>query len=316
MPVTNIQGSTTEQNNSGTISGNTGNGQTTNPGNSGTTQTQTTSGTQGLSTAELNDPNSIKVDVADKKAPLVILFGPPACGKTMTLVRMTRFLNSEGYTVKPIRTFRPSFDTNYKEMCDRFDETMNSNKAADATSRISFMLVEVLDHNKRRICQILEAPGEYYFNPEKPSAQFPNFVNTIIGNSNRKIWTIIVEPDWRDMPDRANYVTKISNLKRSMRAKDSTVFLFNKIDLTPYVRSIGDINTPAAIREVQNLYPNIFVPFKNQNPVTKLWREFNCDFVPFQTGYYTEAANSITYQEGPREYCVKLWSCIMKKITG
>lgn len=281
-----------------------------------TTTSQTTNGIHGLSEAELNDPNSIRVDVGDKNAPLVILFGPPACGKTMTLVRMTRFLNSMGYAVNPIRTFRPSSDANYKEMCDRFDETMNSNHAADATNRISFMLVEVLDHNKRRICQILEAPGEYYFDPKKPNAGFPNFVNTIIGSNNRKIWTIIVEPDWRDTPDRANYVTRISRLKQHMRTKDSTVFVFNKIDLTPYVRSIGNVNAAAAIREVQNLYPNIFVPFRNQNPITKLWREFDCDFVPFQTGYYTESVNGLTYQEGPSEYCEKLWACIMKKITG
>lgn len=56
----------------------------------------------GLSLAEMNDPNSIRVTISDHDAPLVILFGPPACGKTMTLVRMTRFLQSEGYTVSPI----------------------------------------------------------------------------------------------------------------------------------------------------------------------------------------------------------------------
>lgn len=269
----------------------------------------------GLSAAELNDPNSIRVTVSDPRAPLVILFGPPACGKTMTLVRLTRFLKSEGYVVSPIRTFRPASDTNYADICEKFDETMNSDNAAQSTSRISFMLVEVIK-NGRRICQILEAPGEYYFNPQKPQATFPSYVHTIITSSNRKVWTIMVEPDWLDHADRANYVTRIQHLKQSMRSRDSVIFVFNKIDKTNFVRNVGNINTSAAIAEVKHLYPNIFVPFMNLNPITKLWRTYNCDFVPFQTGYYTEAVNGLAYQEGPREYCVKLWRCIMSKITG
>ena len=279
------------------------------------TPVQQDSGVHGLSATELNDPNSIRVTISDHNAPLVILFGPPACGKTMTLVRMTRFLQAEGYPVSPIRTFRPTSDTNYTDICERFDETMNSDNAATSTNRISFMLVEVIK-NGRRICQILEAPGEYYFDPKKPNAQFPNYVNTIIASSNRKVWTIMVEPDWMDHTDRANYVSKITRLKQSMRPKDNAVFIFNKIDKTNFVRSVGNINMSAAITEIKNLYPSIFVPFMNQNPITKLWREYNCDFVPFQTGFYTEAVNGLTYQEGPREYCVKLWKCIMSKITG
>lgn len=269
----------------------------------------------GLSAAEMNDPNSICVTVSDREAPLIILFGPPACGKTMTLVRMTRFLKSEGYTVAPIRSFRPTSDTNHKELCEHFDENMNSNDAAESNNRVSFMLVEVIK-NGRRICQILEAPGEYYFNPKKPNERFPNYVNTIIASPNRKVWAIMLEPDWMDPNDRSNYVTKIARLKQSMRPKDSTIFVLNKIDLTNFVRGVGNINKSAAITEVKNLYPGIFAHFKNQNPITKFFKKYNCDFVPFQTGYYTQAVSRLTYQEGPREYCCQLWNSIMKQITG
>ena len=61
----------------------------------------------GLTSEELNDPNKISVTIADKEAPIVVLFGPPACGKTMTLVRMTRFLRENGYTITP--SIFPSF---------------------------------------------------------------------------------------------------------------------------------------------------------------------------------------------------------------
>lgn len=271
--------------------------------------------TTGLSSIEMKDPNSINVTIADQDAPLIILFGPPACGKTMTLVRLTRFLQNQGYTIAPIRTFRPTTDTHYKEMCDNFDQMINNNNAAAGNSRISFMLVEVIKNGKR-LCQILEAPGEYYFNPEKPNDHFPNYVNRIIASGNRKIWSILVEPDWQNEIDRRNYVTRISNLKQKMRMNDKVVFIYNKIDKTNFVRSVGDINIPAAIQDIQYLYPNLFVPFLNQNPITKLFKKFNCDFVPFQTGDYTQAINGLTYQEGPDEYCNNLWSTLLSKING
>lgn len=34
-----------------------------------------------MSSEELNDANKIKVTIADYKTPLVVFFGPPACGK-------------------------------------------------------------------------------------------------------------------------------------------------------------------------------------------------------------------------------------------
>ena len=119
----------------------------------------TTSNIVGLSNEELNDPNKISVVIADKDAPIVVLFGPPACGKTMTLVRLTRYLSENGYTVTPVRTFRPTYDTNYSDLCDNFDTMINQDDAAQSTNRISFMLVKV-SKNGRTICQLLEAHGE------------------------------------------------------------------------------------------------------------------------------------------------------------
>ena len=137
----------------------------------------------GLNQEEIKDPNSIVVSIADQAVPIIVLFGPTECGKTMTLIRMTRFLQKYGYRVSPIRSFRPSADAHYAQMCEGYNELVHSSNAAEGTQMISFMLVEVLDKSGRRICQILEAPGEYYYNPKKPSDDFPAYVNTII-NSN------------------------------------------------------------------------------------------------------------------------------------
>ena len=48
---------------------------------------------------------SDEILVADNISPLVVLFGPAASGKTMTLIRLTRFLIEKGYYVVPDRLF-------------------------------------------------------------------------------------------------------------------------------------------------------------------------------------------------------------------
>lgn len=264
---------------------------------------------------EIKDPNRIRVTIADSQAPIVVLFGPPACGKTMTLVRLTRYLKKQGYKVSPIRTFRPSSDENYRNLCDHFDEMMNSDDAAKSTDRISFMLVEVIDNGKR-VCQILEAPGEYYFDPQNPNKGFPNYVNAIINSENRKLWAIMVEPNWKEAQDRRNYVNKINSLKKLTSVHDDTLFVLNKVDVTNFVIRQGKVNVSAAIKEVAHLYPNIFEEFRNQNPITRFFKEFNCDFVPFQTGMYNETDMGLTFVESHDSYCQRFWRAIRNSIVG
>ena len=59
--------------------------------------------------------NDVQVTVSDKSTPIVVLFGPPACGKTMTLIRLSRYLKTiqGGYRIEPVRSFRPSDDADY-----------------------------------------------------------------------------------------------------------------------------------------------------------------------------------------------------------
>ncbi len=274
----------------------------------------------GLSLEELNDANKIKVTIADYKTPLVILFGAPACGKTMTLIRLTRYLQSKGYTVQPETSFRPAYDKNYKEMCENFDTMINSEDAAQSTDRISFMLVQVM-RNGRPLCQILEGPGEYYFHPGAPQAPFPKYVNAIINSTNRKIWAIMIEPDQTnprmDVEARRNYVNKIHKLKTKISPRDKVIFIFNKIDETNFVIGPGRINYPETMKRTKYLYPNIFVRFTNENPITRWFAPYNFDFVAFQTGDFSEAADgTLTFEEGHEVYPRKLWNVIMKHIRG
>lgn len=274
----------------------------------------------GMSSEELNDANKISVTIADYKTPLVVLFGPPSCGKTMTLVRLTRYLNSRGYTVQPVTSFRPTYDRNYSEMCENFDFMVSSDDAAKSTSKIHFMLVQVLHHGKP-LCQILEGPGEYYFSPENPGAPFPKYVNAIISSNNRKIWAIMIEPDNTNkrmsVEARKHYVSKIHKLKSRLSLRDKIMFIFNKIDETPFVISPGNIKYSLAMQHTEFMYPNIFVPFKNANPITKWFNPYNFDFVAFQTGDFSEATDgTLTFQEGNDVYPRILWQFIQKRING
>lgn len=279
---------------------------------------ESSSAVMGLSSEEQSDPNKIIVTVTDPNTPIVVLYGPPSCGKTMTLVRMTRFLKSQGYRVEPEKTFRPARDAHYKQLCDDFNMMINSNNAATSTSNISFMLVKVMDNRGKPICQILEAPGEYYFNPEKPNNPYPAYVNRIFDSTtNRKIVAIMVEPDWDDFESRANYVSRISELKSRLGGGDKVVFVYNKIDKTHFVDAPGQVNLGEAIKNVQNLYPNIFVPFKNQNPITRFFKAYNCEFVPFMTGSYSETMDGeLTFTEGHPNYARKFWQTMLNLIKG
>ncbi len=276
----------------------------------------------GLTAEEAKDPNKIKVTVRDNKTPIVVLFGPPACGKTMTLVRLTRFLKEEGYTVKPLPDFRPAYDDNYKHMCENFDSMIASDRAASATQLMNFMLVRVSKGGKV-ICQILEAPGEHYFDPNnlQDVAVFPRYVHAVINSKNRKIWTIMTEPAETtrimDTPQRSFYVDKIRLLKKNMKSQDKVIFLFNKIDETPFMENREYVHIASAKKEVRDLYPGIFVPFKNQNPITRLWHPDYFDFCPFQTGDFIKANDgTLVFEEGDSIFPRKLWNIILKRVRG
>lgn len=271
----------------------------------------------GLTVEELKDPNKISVTIADKDAPIVVLFGPPACGKTMTLVRLTRFLRENNYTITPIRTFRPTYDANYSEICDNFDIMMNQDDAAKSTNKISFMLVKV-SKNGRTICQILEAPGEYYFNPKVPKSPFPRYFNAIKASKNRKIWAIMVEPDWENESDRLNYVDRIKKLKTQMAVRDKTIIVYNKIDKTDFlIDNSGNAHMSLARKNIRDLYPNIFDPFKNSTPIVRWFTPYKLDFTIFQTGDYSHAADGTSlFEPGPDVFPHRLWNIILKKVRG
>ena len=277
---------------------------------------------QGLSADEKLDPNKINVKITDGRTPIVVLFGPPSSGKTMILIRLTRWLKKNGYSVTPVRTFRPAEDLHYKKLCDDFNRMVDTTEAMPSTNLISFMLLSVTDRDGRDVCQILEAPGEHYFDPNGENddleAPFIGYINEIAVSSTRKLWLILTEPDKVNAKNRPGYVTRIGELLQTVNHKtNSFAIVYNKVDLSRQIVSAGKVNTKEAKRAVENLYPGIFSLFVNEHPISRYWRKSNADFAVFQSGTFPKAADGTrTYQSGPDEYPARLWRLILDFCRG
>ena len=271
-------------------------------------------------TINQNNAKTYNVVITDHNAPMVILFGPPSCGKTMTLVRLTRYLSGT-YDFMPDQAFRNSTDSKFNELCKNFNAAVGADKAADGTKYIDFMLLRVNERrNGRTICQFVESPGEFLFNPQNPTAQFPAYLHQIIASNNRKIWLIFLEPGM-SQEDRFAYVKKIQDLRSVIDSRDRIIFVENKVDLhanSSFVLSPTNINMDGLFRYVDGLYPQLFKSFTVKGIFGSKARY---DFTAFQTGTYVEGqdANGKPYksfQAGHDSHPRRLWEIIYKRIRG
>ena len=272
------------------------------------------------STINQNNANTYNVVITDHNAPMVILFGPPSCGKTMTLVRLTRYLSGT-YDFMPDQAFRNSTDSEFNELCRNFNAAVGADRAADGTKYIDFMLLRVNERrNGRTICQFVESPGEFLFNPKDPTAQFPAYLHQIVASRNRKIWLIFLEPGM-SQGDRFAYVKKIQNLRSLIGSRDRIIFVENKVDLpatSSFVLSQTNINITGLFSYVDGLYPQLFSSF-TVNGLFGPRKQY--DFTAFQTGTYVEGQDSNgrpykSFQAGHDSHPSRLWQIIYRRIRG
>lgn len=270
----------------------------------------------GLTLEEESDPNKIKVVISDP-SPIIILFGARGSGKTMTLIRLTRWLKKNGFKVEPVRDFRPSNSEHYKKMCNNFDVLVNSDYAVDSTHILSFMLVKVMNKYGEPICQLLEAPGEHYFDERFPKKPFPRYINAIKELDNPKTWMFFVELDWLNASDRSNYADKIIHMQSGIEKKDRVIFTCQKSDQHQALYSAGVPNETQFFKNVFNQYQGIFSKYQNNNLVTKIYRKYNFDFVIFSSGIFNETTDGgQAYTPSNDKYPTNLWNSIMKTVKG
>lgn len=268
----------------------------------------------------ITEPNSIQVEFGN--GPFVILFGPPNCGKTMTLIRLSRYLRDCGFRMNANRTFREASDTNYERLCNNFPDYLNNPQglAAKGTALLDFVLVDVIDNKGNKVLKILEAPGEHYFDPNSLNNQseFPRYITGLINDSkNSKIWIIVLEPNWGTTEKRRAYVDRIKYLSKRLSNSKSlkVVILYNKIDKTELEKSVGVANRRALMEEIDVQYPGLRKIFKNEIPIIQLFKPYYCEFVPFTTGAFLKTENGLAYVPSSNNYPKQLWS-VLKRLIG
>ena len=257
------------------------------------------------------------ITIADKRTPIVMLFGPRSSGKSMTLVRLSRYLRDSGYTIKVDKTFKS--DAKYKEKCEKFLKDLDTKEALSGNAYTDFLLVKVFKQGTT-VCQFLEAPGEHYFDPKDVSAKnFPPYMTEIIRKlGNRKIWAFITEAEWDvNNNTKKSYVRRIANCKAQLvRKNDRFVILYNMVDKKEELFDDGQIHLSSAERTMMEEYDGLAKLCVNPNPITSLWRKYNYKFVPFCTGYYFTEKGRLTYKESEELYPRLLWNALMKCIRG
>lgn len=281
-------------------------------------------GTTGITENRIpTDPNKITVQVKGK-APIILLFGAPSSGKTMTLVRLARYLRKKKkYSVSVDQLFVTTKDVwEYQENCVKFNEMLNTTTALRGTDHNDFLFIKVCDNTGTLICQILEGAGEDYFSStgtNRAQKPFPSYMNGVFNSNNKKIWIFLTEPNWKvNQADRDEYVQRIAFCKDHLFQKgDKSIILYNKVEITDYVMGAGKVHTKNAMIGCNNEYDGIFNVFANKNPLPFV-DKYTCKFVPFSTGSYSEAAPGELphYDISHDAYPAKLWETIEQCIKS
>lgn len=249
--------------------------------------------------------------ILDTNTPIIILFGPPVCGKTMMLLRLTRYLECIGYRVEPDYAFIAANDQ-YRKICDAYHQFCYNDKIP---FYIPYLLVKVFDKAGRTICQILKVPGQYMFDPSyTPPPPFPKFLCDIMIGSYNRIWAFFLEPQWDNAIQRMNYVQRVSQITPS--PNDKAFFIISKVDKLSMYRNVPKMKNNLK-NWIDSQYPNIRQIWTNHNLFTQWFRPFNADFVPFSSGIFTETYDDrgVRYIMSHDIYPQMLWKCILKNIA-
>lgn len=260
------------------------------------------------------DPSTIDVRISDQK-PIVILFGAKSTGKTMTLVRLGKYLRQKGYELKVDDLFCTTDVWEYKVNSQNFNSMLGTTKALPGTNKNDFLFVNVAK-KRETVCHILEAAGEDYFptriadGGRNPEAEFPAYMSTVFNSGNRKLWVFIVDAEWTNGQDCSDYVDRIRYvLNKRCSNNDEFLLLYNKADRGEYVTARCIDNDNAKIR-CYGQYDGIEKVFKN--PSRSLFaRSYLHDFQAFSTGEYHKGGQYTKSMDFVPE---ALWKLIVKKL--
>ena len=266
-----------------------------------------------------NDTTTYSGDIEIKniKGPLVIFFGPSEIGKTVSLITLSRYINSH-YDVNPNEDFRS--DIGYTKVKENFKKMLTDRDAPDTTGAVNFILLDVTNRSKGGIfCQFLEAPGEHYFNKNSPDDKvYEPYLNQIFESNYRKIYVFFFAFDmFKDDKTNIKYVEKIVDLlqTRVKSKKDRVIILCNKVDLYPHYFRDGK----PMISAIKNaLYTN-----EANKALVNYLRNSNhrrIEFVAFSAGKFNSLDLNGKFRKvfttSHDNYSKSFWNVVFKSIRG
>lgn len=216
------------------------------------------------------------------KIPVFIPYGYRGIGKTMLLQRLAYYLRQKGYAVIPEGKY-----------------------------------LSILDRKGMLVCYCIDMAGDSQFDLDNPHGGILMEVNNQINESNPQIWGFMVENNnWLNQQQRHGYVQNIRNIASiALTPKDNVLFIYNKVDLTPFVNDKGKVLWRGLFDSADSLYPGIFNSFERKNALMRILKgKFCFRMIPFQTGFFNVSGGSTQYQMGRDEYPKQLWYNILKCI--
>lgn len=251
------------------------------------------------------------IQISEITGPLVILFGPTQIGKTVTLLRLDEFIKGK-YDVECEKHFWEDSDY-YREKVEAFEELRrNQQYAPEGTGKVDFLLLNV-SYGGERFCQILEAPGEHFFDRKNPDAPFPFYLNKLFSADYRKIFIFLFELNMFDSDASfKDYADKIAQLvsQQARPRRDRIIIVCNKCDEHPQYWKNG--------KPVEREFRNRLFNHTSFKKLKETLNNSNFKYIPFVTftsGTFTKTGSEIkgkdqTFAHSNDEFPKQLWSKI------
>ena len=266
--------------------------------------------------AEMFNTEEVSFTITDFDTPIIIFWGPINVGKTMTILRLARFLRENGYEVEPDLTFQ-KFNNNYEKVCCNFNKLINSADVANRTEATDSILIGITK-NGRKVAQILDLAGELCYNSDINDFKYKD-LHVVISAPNIKIPILLfasgsTEYDKRKYVESAYRFFEICGDNR-----DRCLVLFNKIDLTYNRQALNMFfakNENYLYKRLCEEYPDAAVFFQYNNPRSFLFNRYSPLFLPFYTGRYTEYRGEKLYIPSPNDWPKELWKVVLRLIKN
>lgn len=274
--------------------------------------------------SKIQIPIDAAADPKDQR-PLVIFYGSKDSGKSTMIVRLSRFLQNNGFIVSPFENF--STVEKYSSYTKMFKEDIEKGniQAPNSTSLDGYLWINIEKDSKHRF-SILEAPGENFFD-EKKDEPYPSYLQEIMSFPKlRRIWIFILESgaqgDGNNMNDsgvRTLYAIRIQKFMDNLRKGDRAIIVYNKADkdgITANTLRNGKHKTEHVINAINNYYSNIlnFDCFSRRGFL--FGRTYKVPIIPFISGKFSMEDNGKTFTQGDDYFPQMLFDVITKAMKG